>query len=87
MKELLYFTAEWCTPCKRVKPLLTEVLTEFPEISMRFVDAEEEREMLHYYAVMSVPTILDPATGKQVNPQANKDALRYLLREFRSAGE
>lgn len=85
MKELLYFTAEWCTPCKRVKPLLTEVLTEFPEISMKFIDAEDNRDLLQQHSVMSVPTILDPVTGKQVNPQANKDALRYLLREFRNA--
>lgn len=85
MKTLLYFTAEWCTPCRRVKPLLQEVLPEFPEVAVVFIDADTNREMLHEYHVMSVPTLLNPETGKMVNPQANKEALRYLLKELSNA--
>lgn len=85
MKTLLYFTAEWCTPCRRVKPLLQQVLPEFPGIQVVFIDADEHREMLHEYNVMSVPTLLNPETKKMVNPQANKEALRYLLKELSNA--
>lgn len=85
MKVLLYFTAKWCTPCKHVKPLLNEVVTEFPDVQVQLVDIDEQREVVRQYQVMSVPTLVNPVSGAKGNLQASREAIRYLIKELANA--
>ena len=45
MKSILYFTADWCNPCKKTKPIVEQLNTE--QIMAKFfiidVDSDIER--------------------------------------------
>lgn len=43
MKQVLYFTADWCVPCKKVRPIVEEMSRENPEIGFVFIDSEIEK--------------------------------------------
>lgn len=83
MKKIIYyFTADWCTPCKKVRPLLLEVMQEFPDVEFRIIDAEYSRGEVVHYNVQSIPVLINPNTHSRILAQANKDALRYSITQL-----
>jgi len=55
MKEILYFSATWCGPCKNFKPIMEQVSRELP---VRFVDVDTNPQLVAEYGVRSVPTVI-----------------------------
>lgn len=55
MKQILYFTAEWCGPCKTVRPLMESVQSQIP---IRFIDVDRDKSAVEKYGVRNVPTAI-----------------------------
>ncbi len=53
MKQLIYFGAEWCGPCKMIKPQLQSA-----GLPIRYIDVDENPAMAEHYAIRNVPTIV-----------------------------
>lgn len=53
MKQLIYFGAEWCGPCKMIKPQL-----QASGLPIRYVDVDASPEMASQYNIKNVPTII-----------------------------
>lgn len=58
MTELLHFTADWCQPCKKIKPLIDDFISQNPDIIYSQVNIEEEFDVAQHYNVMSIPTLI-----------------------------
>ena len=58
MTELLHFTADWCQPCKKIKPLIDDYISNNPDIKYTRIDIEEDFDTAKYYNVMSIPTLI-----------------------------
>jgi thioredoxin 1 len=58
MITLLHFTADWCQPCKKMKPLIDEVIKNNPDIFYNKIDIEEDFDTAKAYNVMSIPTLI-----------------------------
>jgi len=56
MNTILYFTADWCNPCKKVKPIAEELIRDGANI--KFIDVDVEIEMVKSFNIMSVPTFV-----------------------------
>lgn len=54
------FYAEWCGPCKKLKPFFVELSkkTEYKEICFLKVDADEGDELCSKYSISGLPTVL-----------------------------
>jgi thioredoxin 1 len=65
MRHILYFTAEWCHPCKRTKPVAEE-LDRDGVIKIIFVDVDTNLELVANYEIKSVPTFVLIEDGKEV---------------------
>lgn len=65
MKHVLYFTAEWCNPCQRTRPIAEELKRD-GVIDFIFVDADTEIELLEKFGIKSVPTYILLEDGKEV---------------------
>jgi thioredoxin 1 len=65
MKSIKYFTATWCGPCQRFKPIMQEVANEGH--SVQFIDIDSQGDMAQQYNVRSVPTIVIEQNGSEVN--------------------
>jgi thioredoxin 1 len=56
--KLLHFTAEWCGPCKMMKPMIEQVMQEHPDIEYVPIDIDTNPETAIDYNVMSVPSFI-----------------------------
>jgi len=55
MKQLLYFSAPWCAPCRAYKPLMESLQSE---ISITFINVDSSPETASKFNVRSVPTVV-----------------------------
>jgi thioredoxin 1 len=67
MKTIFYFTADWCNPCKKVKPIVEELNREQTEAHFQIIDADIEIELVKKFEVRSVPTFILIENGIEIN--------------------
>lgn len=65
MSHVLYFTAEWCNPCQRTRPIAEE-LRKDGVIDFIFVDADTEIDLLEKFGIKSIPTYILLEDGREV---------------------
>jgi thioredoxin 1 len=58
MKEILHFTASWCSPCQKIKPIIEEFIDKHPEVMYTKIDVDESLDKVNHYEVRSVPTLV-----------------------------
>ena len=53
-----YFTASWCGPCKRIKPLIEKISDGADEkkLEVYMIDIDENEELSEELKIRSVPT-------------------------------
>lgn len=77
MSHMLYFTADWCNPCKRTKPFADELISEGANI--KFIDADAEPDMVKNFKILSVPTFILIKNGEEVNRMNGAKTKEQLL--------
>lgn len=63
---LVYFWAEWCQPCKLVKPVIERLAEEHPQLTIAKVNADDNQELLQTHKITSIPTFLLYKEGELV---------------------
>lgn len=58
MKTVLKFSANFCIPCQRLKPIFDDVVKDIPDIKVVEIDVEEHPDIASDYKVKSIPTII-----------------------------
>jgi thiol-disulfide isomerase/thioredoxin len=66
VSHVLYFTAEWCNPCQRTRPVADELKRE-GVIDFLFIDADTEIELLEKFGIKSIPTYILIEDGLEVD--------------------
>jgi thioredoxin 1 len=56
MKHVFYFTADWCGPCKKVRPIVEELTKD--GYSFQIIDVDIEKELVKKFEISSVPTFI-----------------------------
>ena len=56
-RELLFFHASWCTPCKKMKPIVQELADE-GTMDINFIDLDQEAMKAEDYSIESIPTLV-----------------------------
>jgi thioredoxin-like negative regulator of GroEL len=82
VRHILYFTAEWCNPCKKVKPIVEELNRESSDTRFQIVDADSEIDLVKSFEVRSIPTFILIEDGKEikrVSGAQTKDQLQGLM--------
>ena len=64
MKEILYFSAPWCGPCRNFKPIMESVSNSIP---VRFVNVDENPQLAAQYSVRSVPMLVFLKDGQEAD--------------------
>lgn len=63
---LVDFYADWCGPCQMLGPIIHEIATENPDLTVGKINIDENHDTADKYTVMSIPTLLVFKNGKEV---------------------
>ena len=83
MKHVLYFTADWCNPCQRTKPVAEELKRD-GVIDFQFIDADSEMELIKKFEIKSIPTYIlmeDGKETKRMNGAKTRDQFLEFINE------
>ena len=74
MTHVLYFTADWCGPCQRTRPITDELKRE-GIIDFLYIDVDTELELSEQFGIKSIPTFIlieDGSEIKRMNGAKNR---------------
>ncbi len=80
MKHLFYFTADWCGPCKKVRPIVEELIKD--GYSFQIIDVDLEKELAKNFEISSVPTFIlfkNEKSIKRISGAQTKNQLEYFI--------
>ena len=65
---LFYFTATWCGPCQKIKPIIEEISKGVDESKLKvcMIDIDNNSELVNKYNIRSVPTMILLLNDEQV---------------------
>jgi thioredoxin 1 len=58
MKTVYYFTADWCQPCKRTRPIVEELNRDQSYAGFQIIDVDSVPELVKTFKIQSVPTFI-----------------------------
>lgn len=68
---LVDFSAEWCGPCRVMKPILEKIVQEYQRnkkpLKVFMIDVDGNKETVKKFKVFSIPTLILFINGKEVD--------------------
>jgi thioredoxin 1 len=80
---ILYFTADWCNPCKQTRPIVEELNREQIMAKFFIIDVDSEIEMAQDFEIRSVPTFVVMKDNKEIHRETGaktRQQLEVLIR-------
>ena len=82
MKTIYYFTADWCQPCKRTRPIVEELNREQTKAGFQIIDVDISSDLVKVFGIQSVPTFIlfiDGIEKKRVVGSQTREQLEELI--------
>lgn len=80
---VVYFTAEWCQPCKQLKPQYGRVAVMDPESNYYLLDVDKiDPNAIEYYNIKSVPQVFIMKNG-EISKKIESKTAEKMLEEIR----
>ena len=67
MKTVYYFTADWCQPCKRTRPIVEEMNREQTTAGFQIIDVDDNLDLAKNFNIKSIPTFILFENGIEKN--------------------
>lgn len=83
--ELLDFYADWCGPCQMLKPIMVEFEEAHPEVTVRRVNIDENRELAEEYGISTIPCLVVVKDGKEVAREVGVLPLKKIEKMWEKA--
>lgn len=64
--NVFYFTADWCQPCKKIKPIIKEINRDKSGLKFHMIDADTEQDLVQRFKIQSLPTFIIINQGKEI---------------------
>lgn len=64
--KVIKFEAQWCNPCKMMKPEWDMVKKVFSDVDFEICDINDNSKLAQAYGVMSIPTLVFIKDGNEV---------------------
>lgn len=58
MIKVKRFTAEWCSPCRALGPIIEEIKTENPDVTFETIDVDENPDVVSEYGIRGIPVVI-----------------------------
>lgn len=83
---LVDFWAPWCSPCKAMMPVLSELETEYSgKLKIVKLNTEDNQATMNRFGIRSIPQFLIVKNGKVVSQVTGAVAKARLVKEIEEA--
>ena len=65
-KVLADFYADWCGPCKMIKPIIEEIAKTNDTVKIVSINIENEEELAEKYNISSIPCLIVFENGEEI---------------------
>jgi len=65
MKQLIFFSANWCSACQAMKPTVEQISKQI-KIPLNKIDTDYDVSNTDNYGVKSIPTLILLENGKEI---------------------
>ena len=76
MKQILYFSAEWCGPCKQLGPTMEGLKGQ---INYTKIDVDQDQESSIKYGVRNIPTLILLENGEIKNRLVGNQTVQSII--------
>ena len=80
--KVIKFYAEWCGPCKKMKPIYDVIKKNYMNIDFEEIDIDKNRDMAIKYKVERIPLVVIESKGKEINRNlgymGRNDFIRFI---------
>jgi thiol-disulfide isomerase/thioredoxin len=66
MKQILYFSAKWCSGCQSTSPLIEQFQRNNRNIPVEKIDTDYDSSYVEKYKVKSIPTTIILENGNEI---------------------
>lgn len=67
MIKVTRFTAEWCSPCRALAPVIEDIKSQNSDVEFHTIDIDKEPEIVAKYGIRAVPVVLIENNGIETN--------------------
>ena len=79
---LVDFNANWCGPCRMLKPILEDISSDRSSFKIASVNVDDEEELAFRYNVSSIPCLVIFKDGKEVKRSVGLKSKDDILSMF-----
>lgn len=79
---IIDYWAEWCAPCRLLKPIFKELSSEMKDVKFAKVDVDNAQDLAGNAAIRGIPTMIMFKDGKEINRMSGfmtKEALKHKI--------
>ena len=76
------FYADWCGPCRMLRPALEQLAAERDDVKVVAVNVDDEDELAANYGISSIPCVIAFKNGKESDRSIGlvpKDAIEQMI--------
>lgn len=63
MTVIKHYTAEWCSPCRSLKPIIQQIVNENPSVNYSLIDIDANMQEAKDHGIKSIPVVVIEKNG------------------------
>lgn len=63
---LIDFNANWCGPCRMLRPILDEISKEYGGVKIVSINVDDNEDLARKFGIMSIPCLVLIKNGQEV---------------------
>ncbi len=82
MKQAILFTANWCSACQTMKPIVEQVTKE-TNVQLAKIDTDYDVSLTQQYNIKSIPTLVILENGNEIKRAVgtqSAEAIKNLIK-------
>jgi thioredoxin 1 len=76
MKQILYFSSTWCSPCQQLEPIMESLRDQ---INYRKIDIDQDQDSVIEYGVRNIPLLILLENGEVKNRLVGNQSAKTIL--------